>query len=772
MPEMRLPAVVALLIVAVLSAATPGAPPVATPRVLLVGLDAADWQAIDPLVASGRLLAFATIAREGHTAVVRATPPLVSPLLWTTIATGRRPEDHGVLDFMVDLPSGEQAPIGRASRRVAALWNVVSDAGRSASVVGWWATWPAEQVRGTIVSDRVAPQLTRARESLEEGSIAPPGSAAALLPLIVAPDRITRADIARFVAVTEAEFDAARQATADTSLLYRDSIAHLAAVIAGTRTYGAMAEHILRSAQPDVLAVYFEAIDIVSHLFVADAKRGPAAIAQAYEEVDRLIARLAAAAAPDTLVVVCSDHGFHRPTAGIRESPSDLSGPATAWHRPYGIIATIEAGRLAAGTSPASQRDRRHPFRGAALGRLVSPLDIAPTVLHALGLPVSREMPGRVLDELLPAPAHGRGRAVEWVTTFETGKREATGSTAARVDPAAKARLQALGYITGTTTSLAGQNLGEVLYRAGRLDAAERQLVAVVERQPSNVAAHLWLAKTRRDLGRPQQALSVYERVLRLDPEAGEALLEAVDVAVTAGAIDRAKALIAVRASKHPVDGWSRTASGAIAAAERREGDAERDFRAALAVDPLAYEALSRLVDLLIAARRASDALPAVRGAVARAPDSPRHQALLGETLLASRDPAGAEAAFERALAQAPDSVAVRLGLARAQVARQRVAQAIETLRPAPASAERSRLLGAAYSALGRWQEAAAEFRYALTAGESPDLLNGLGWAEHRQGRGREAIEAFQRSLALKPDQPQIRELLATLKPSRAPGAP
>jgi tetratricopeptide (TPR) repeat protein len=771
MPAMRLPAVAALVIAAVLPAATPGTAPVSTPRVLLIGLDAADWQTIAPLVSAGRLPAFATLAREGRTATLQATPPLISPLLWTTIATGRRPEDHGVLDFMIDLPSGEQAPVGSDSRRVAALWNVVSDAGHSASVVGWWATWPAERVRGTIVSDRLAPQLPRSRGSLDEGSIAPAGSAAALLPLVVTPDQVTRADVERYVPATAAEFDAARRAASDSALLYKNPVAHLSAVIAGTRTYGAIAEHLLRSAQPDLFAVYFEAIDTASHLFVADAKRGPGAIARAYEDADRLIATLAAAVAPDTLVLVCSDHGFHRPTAGIRESPSNLAGPATAWHRPYGIVATIEARRLAGASTP-RQRASGDVERGSVPGGLVSPLDIAPTVLHALGLPVSREMPGRVLDELLPGPAYGRGRAVAWVKSYETGTRLAAEKLAAKVDPAARARLQALGYISGTSSSLAGQNLGEVLYRAGRLDAAERQLIAVVERQPTNVAAHLWLAKTRRDLGRSQQALSVYERVLRLDPAVGEALLEAVDVAVSAGALDRARSLLAARRAQRADDTWSRTASGAIAAAERRGRDAEREFRGALAADPLAYEPLSRLVDVLIAARRVPEALPAVRAAAARAPDSPRHQALLGETLLAARDPVGAEAAFGRALVLAPDGTAVRLGLARAQIARQRPAQAIDTLRQAPASADRSRLLGAACSALGRWKEAAAEFRSALAAGESPDLLNGLGWAEHRQGRRREAIEAFQRSLALEPDQPQIRELVATLKASRMPGSP
>src|SRR5512133_96303 len=93
-------------------------------RVLLVGLDGADWQAIDPLVEAGRLPAFARLRSGGRTGTLLATPPLVSPILWTTIATGRRPEDHRVLDFMVDVPGGGQAPVPSTERRVSALWNL------------------------------------------------------------------------------------------------------------------------------------------------------------------------------------------------------------------------------------------------------------------------------------------------------------------------------------------------------------------------------------------------------------------------------------------------------------------------------------------------------------------------------------------------------------------------------------------------------------------------------------------------------------------------
>src|SRR3954451_5414492 len=82
-----------------------------SPAIIVVGLDAADWLAIDPLVAAGRLPTFARLKTRGRTGVMVSTPPLISPLIWTTIATGLDPENHGITDFMVDLSGGRQARV-------------------------------------------------------------------------------------------------------------------------------------------------------------------------------------------------------------------------------------------------------------------------------------------------------------------------------------------------------------------------------------------------------------------------------------------------------------------------------------------------------------------------------------------------------------------------------------------------------------------------------------------------------------------------------------
>src|SRR5512145_1530095 len=133
--------------------AQPARPP-AFERIAVIGIDAADWRHIDPLIEAGRLPTFKRLRQVASCGELRAVPPLLSPIIWTTIATGRQPEDHGVLDFMMDLPGGGQAPINGLARCAKALWEIWSGAGRTVLVTGWWATWPADRVRGLIVSDR------------------------------------------------------------------------------------------------------------------------------------------------------------------------------------------------------------------------------------------------------------------------------------------------------------------------------------------------------------------------------------------------------------------------------------------------------------------------------------------------------------------------------------------------------------------------------------------------------------------------------------------
>lgn len=731
------------------------------PRVVLIGLDAADWLVIEPLVRAGELPTFARLMKVGPTGRLHATPPLISPMLWTTIATGQSPENHGVLDFMVDLPGGRQAPVGSSNRLVPAMWNLFSDAGRRVAIVGWWATWPAESVRGVMVSDALAPQLTRVRPPVDGGVVSPPAMAARASSAVVTASMLSHDDLAAYVPLTRADFDGFQRAlAAPPASLYRNRFAHLAVIVAATRTYSAIAEELQRTERPDLLAVYLEGIDTISHLFVRDERAGRQAIRQAYRDADSLIRRLAEASPPDTLVLVCSDHGFYPATAAIAEDPSDLTGPATAWHRPYGIVAAATAGAITGRTA-----DRDAGVRPADVG-VVTLLDVAPTVLHAAGLAVTRDMPGRVVTALLPGdPAR---REVRRVAAPKFAPQTVLPTTD-RDTAEAWARLQALGYVGAVKTSLARQNLGEVLYRQGKLAAAERELRAVLEAQPKNLTALLWLAKAFAGQQRTGEALRAYEQAVALPGGARDGLVEAVDLALSAGDPERARRLVAAATGQRDATVATAVARGTIAEAAGDTRSAEQNYRAALKADPLSFDAAARLMELLAARGRVAEALPLLERACQLAPDSPRHLALLGEARLAAHDAPAAERALSRALVLAPDGDRVRVALARAQVLQGRSDAAVATLRAAAPSAERAALLGAAYSSAGQWTQAATEFNAAVNQGmATPDVLNGLAWAELKLGRTERARDLFTRSLGIRPDQPEIRKLVANIGPAPA----
>ena len=151
-------AVSGVLLALAIASSTPGpaaaAEPPAAPKLLLLGVDGASWKVIGPMLASGRLPALERFFRNGaHSRSFETLESGASPLVWTTIATGRTPKDHGIESFVVELDNGSMVPVTSSGRKARAIWEIASMHDLSVGVVGYWASWPAERVRGYIVSD-------------------------------------------------------------------------------------------------------------------------------------------------------------------------------------------------------------------------------------------------------------------------------------------------------------------------------------------------------------------------------------------------------------------------------------------------------------------------------------------------------------------------------------------------------------------------------------------------------------------------------------------
>jgi tetratricopeptide (TPR) repeat protein len=728
-------------------------------KIAIFGIDAADWRVIDPLIAAGHLPAFARLKRIGGLGVIRSEPPLLSPIIWTTIATGRQPEDHGVLDFMVDTPNGGQAPVNGGARRVKAIWEIWSGANLNVLVTGWWATWPADHVKGVLVSDRIATPHLRDQARPVAGLVFPAARWNDVRPMLTSPEALDYAGLARLIPLTAREFaDALAAEAQSTSMLYQNPIAHFRAAVAATRSSRRISTELIRSVRPDLWAVYYELVDTTSHLFTKDKARRQAAIRSAYVEMDAALADTARLLDPATLVLVISDHGFQPADAAISEDPADLTAGATAWHRPYGIAAVSTAGALA-GTTP--------PPRFAPIGT-ITPLDVVPTLLAYAGLPVARDMPGRIVA-LAGSAAPVAARIASYGAHDQPGDGIATGSPGGKEE---LERLHALGYITGAAaSSLARVNLGEILFRRGDAGGAARELEAALRVDPLNERASLWLARAYAALGRPDEALRVYDRLIQsAGPSVGRRIDPIVFLAATdLGIAQRQIGAATARLTRVP-EALKRTpevlvARGALAEAQGQAAAAEREYRAALATAPEDAEAVQRLVDLLLRGARISEASDLTSRLARAYPSSPLHLSLAGEAALAEKRYADAERFLGAALALTPDAASVRLELARVRLLAGRPTEALDALAGLTRSHEVEMLRGAALAARGDWPGAIESFERALAAGDpAPDLLNALGHAQLRAGRAADAVRSLERSLKLKPDQPQTRELLDTAR--------
>ena len=123
-------------------------------RILLLGWDAADWQVIDPLLDAGLMPNLARLVNRGVVGNLATLHPPYSPILWTSIATGKRPTRHGIHGFQEPTPDGTAVrPASSLSRTCKALWNIATQQGLTSVVVSWYPSHPVEPISGVMVSD-------------------------------------------------------------------------------------------------------------------------------------------------------------------------------------------------------------------------------------------------------------------------------------------------------------------------------------------------------------------------------------------------------------------------------------------------------------------------------------------------------------------------------------------------------------------------------------------------------------------------------------------
>lgn len=352
-------------------------------KVLLIGWDAADWNVALPLIEQGKMPALKRLMDAGVWGDLATIRPVLSPMLWTSIATGKRAWKHGIHGFSEPCPAtGGIRPITNLSRKTKAVWNILNQHGWRTNVVGWWPSHPAEPVNGVMISNHYQQAVKNLEDDwpMRPGTVHPKHLEEPLKEMRVHPSELGNEHILPFIPKA-AEIDQ----TQDKRM---ESCAKIIAEISGIH---AAATACMQLEPWEFMGVYYDGIDHFGHAFMKyhpprqpwvdekDFELYKDVTEAGYRYHDMMLDTLLQLAGDDTTVMLISDHGFEPGNLRPQHIPNEPAGPA-AEHSPFGIFCL---------KGPGIKQGER--INGGTL------LDITPTLLHLYGLPIGRDMDGKVL---------------------------------------------------------------------------------------------------------------------------------------------------------------------------------------------------------------------------------------------------------------------------------------------------------------------------------------------------------------------------------------
>ncbi len=418
------------------------------PKVLFVGVDGATWKVIGPLLEKGQLPVLGRLVREGaHAPDFDTLEGGASPLIWTTIATGRAPKDHGITSFTTDMPKGVKVPVTSTSRKARAIWEIATQRGQSTGVIGYWASWPAEQIDGYVITDHANPAFSEfmfADGRLWTG--ADPARLSQLrrdfFPLEIAPtlsrhwvsrDDFPYADMQRRGGFSSAQMELFKRAPWN---VFEDYYSLLKTMYRVDYPLFLAARDLMARRPTDLVMLYLHGPDPIQHMawdlaepeaFAVpnpNLERDRGLVTGVYRAVDTMLGELLDAVGPETWVIVASDHGAE---ASPEATGNPRAGRPGEHFSAKGVL-FIRGPQVKAGVR----------IRGA------TPYDLMPTFAWLLGLPLSEEFEGRILTEAFAKRFVSR-QPVRKVASY--GVRETSSPETSPADQLMLELLKGLGYI-------------------------------------------------------------------------------------------------------------------------------------------------------------------------------------------------------------------------------------------------------------------------------------------------------------------------------------
>jgi predicted AlkP superfamily phosphohydrolase/phosphomutase len=328
-------------------------------------------------------------------------------------------------------------PVSGGQRITKAFWNILTDYDISVGVVNWWVTWPPEKVKGYMVSDR---WRNGASKKMENAVLTYPQPLVQELPKVgISKDRFLE-DCEKFGLPTAVPPLAKSKNVDQLYNGYKQYWGQDKAVREACK-------RVMEKHQVDVFGVVFRIIDVSSHLYwtyldqklvdemraklaagkmtEADTKRVDAAFVKLIEPVyiyaDKILGDFLKYQDRNTTYIICSDHGFKFEEG--RYGHSSMKTP------PDGVIIL---------NGPAFKKNNR--IEGATL------LDVTPTLLYLLNVPIGRDMDGKVLFHAF-YPEFVKRYPPTLVASHDKGERQKGEAATSDMDEEILEDLRSLGYI-------------------------------------------------------------------------------------------------------------------------------------------------------------------------------------------------------------------------------------------------------------------------------------------------------------------------------------
>jgi predicted AlkP superfamily phosphohydrolase/phosphomutase len=310
---------------------------------LLIGLDAACWPVLDPLIEDGELPYLREICRAGIGGELESQIPPWTASAWPSMYTGMNPGKHGVFDF-ITFEGYDYRVVNATDVRERPLWHLLDKYGLSSIVVNVPVTYPPRPFDGALVPGYMAPEDPRCHPTglLEDirGAIGEyrvyPGHTGSSMP---PPSE----------AVEE----------------YRALV----------RMRGEATRYLADRFDPDFGFVQFQQTDTLFHEYPGEQR----VVREVYRAVDEEVGRMLDDCTPETVIVV-SDHGIG-PYNGSEFRPNELL-------REAGFVETTRMGEGM--PTWATIRDRHLANEGPEVRRLEGALERVTAAAASLGLTSQR----------------------------------------------------------------------------------------------------------------------------------------------------------------------------------------------------------------------------------------------------------------------------------------------------------------------------------------------------------------------------------------------